>query len=158
MPSPSKNENLGRSWYFEFDLVWRVPPAAAGVTWSSYVETTCCMPRGYLLVLLFDKNFNFNCLLKVNGENISYTHSLYFPHFGPPPRTFKEGKKRQTLVICTGGSKEGPGTYTHLFHFMQFSPKNLQHIRLAHPLWELCTLFRQENPGSATGYVALWTK
>ena len=25
-PPPPENENLGRSWHFEFELVWRVPP------------------------------------------------------------------------------------------------------------------------------------
>ena len=40
-PPAPENENLGRSWHFEFELVWR-----------SYVETNRCIPRGYHLVSL----------------------------------------------------------------------------------------------------------
>ena len=41
-------------------------------------------------------------------------------------------------------SPPGPNS----FILMQFSAKNMQHVRLAHPLWELVP--PQENPRTAT--------
>ena len=38
----SENENLGRSWHFEFEFE---------LFWRSYVETNRCIPRGYHLVI-----------------------------------------------------------------------------------------------------------
>ena len=48
-PPENKNEILGRSRHFEFDLVWSTPPPR--VSGSSYMETNFCIPRGYHLVL-----------------------------------------------------------------------------------------------------------
>ena len=78
-PSPSlpltpQNENLGRFWHFEFELVWSTPPAnenlgrswhfelvwstppplrkwnSGQLVWRSCVKTNHCIPRGYHLV------------------------------------------------------------------------------------------------------------
>ena len=60
------------------------------------------------------------------------------------------------LTFIIGGSKGGtrdacPPRGPNSFIFIQFSTKNLQNNRLAHPLWELAP--PQENPGSATAYI-----
>ena len=63
IPPPSKNDNLGRSWDFGFELVWSTPSPFPGVSGSSYVETNFCIPRGYHRV--------FNVSVKENSSNFA---------------------------------------------------------------------------------------
>ena len=89
-PPPPGNENLGRSWHFEFELVWRVPPTPSQIRkWKfgqifalwvwvglestpspflEYVETNRCIPKGYHLVCFFKHG---SSLVAMHGKYIS---------------------------------------------------------------------------------------
>ena len=58
-PLPQENEELADIWALSFSGPEYTPPPRAG---NSYVETKCCIPSGYHLVIFVVR--------KITGENI----------------------------------------------------------------------------------------